>query len=316
MSGADSPSLHAPEQHRTTGHNSDVYAGERKIDNCALVLEGGGLRAIYTAGVLDAFLKAGLHFQYLVGVSAGAIYPASYLSRQQGRNLTIQQNFLADKRYMGLKHLLRNGNYVNTDFTYRRMAHELVPYDFDAFAHSEAEFKVGAFNCLTGETDFFGMSDFSDHDTLLEVLIASSSLPFISRPTWLKGTPYLDGGIGAPIPLSKARKDGFKRQVVILTQEQDYRKSAFKAKWLAKRLYRRYPKVANALIERHNTYNRALDELAQAQADGTALVLQPATPLGLSRLERDVTKVEAVYRRGLREGEAFIPQLMAFIANT
>lgn len=279
-------------------------AAEFKVDNCALVLEGGGLRAIYTAGVLDAFLAAGIHFQYLVGVSAGAIYPASYLSRQMGRNLTIQQNFLADKRYMGLKHLLRTGNYVNTDFTYRRMAHELVPYDFDAFASSEAEFKVGAFNCLTGETDFFGMADFADHDTFLEVLIASSSLPFISKPTFIDGTPYLDGGIGAPIPLAQAREDGYKRQVVILTQEQDYRKSAFKAKWLAKRLYRRYPKVASALLARHQVYNQALDDLTKAQADGSALVLQPATPLGLSRLERDVSKVEAVYRRGLSEGEA------------
>ncbi|QYJ91915.1 patatin-like phospholipase family protein [Shewanella halotolerans] len=285
------------------------------MDNCALVLEGGGLRAIYTAGVLDAFLAAGIHFQYLVGVSAGAIYPASYLSRQMGRNLTIQQSFLADKRYMGLKHLLRTGNYVNTDFTYRRMAHELVPYDFDAFANSEAEFKVGAFNCLTGETDFFGMADFADHDSFLEVLIASSSLPFISKPTVIDGTPYLDGGIGAPIPLAKAREDGFKRQVVILTQEQDYRKSAFKAKWLAKRLYRRYPKVASALLARHQVYNQALDDLAKAQVDGSALVLQPATPLGLSRLERDVSKVEAVYRRGLEEGKAFIPSLLAFIEN-
>nr|WP_275659508.1 patatin family protein [Shewanella insulae] len=293
-----------------------VSAAEVKIDECALVLEGGGLRAIYTAGVLDAFLGAGLHFQYLVGVSAGAIYPASYLSRQMGRNLTIQQNFLADKRYMGLKHLLRTGNYVNTDFTYRRMAHELVPYDFDTFASSEAEFKVGAFNCLTGETDFFGMADFADHDTFLEVLIASSSLPFISKPTYIGGTPYLDGGIGAPIPLAQAREDGFKRQVVILTQEHDYRKSAFKAKWLAKRLYRRYPKVASALLARHHIYNQALDDLAKAQADGSALVLQPTTPLGLSRLERDVSKVEAVYRRGLSEGEAFIPQLMAFVANS
>ncbi|CAM3881866.1 patatin family protein [Shewanella aquimarina] len=290
-------------------------AAELRVDNCALVLEGGGLRAIYTAGVLDALLQAGIYFQYLVGVSAGAIYPASYLSRQLGRNLTIQQNFLADKRYMGLKHLLRTGNYVNTDFTYRRMAHELVPYDFEAFSHSEAEFKVGAFNCLTGETDFFGMADFADHDTFLEVLIASSSLPFISKPTWLGDTPYLDGGIGVPIPLAQARADGFKRQLVILTQESDYRKSAFKAKWLARRLYRRYPKVANALIVRHNTYNRALDDLVKAESEGSALVLQPATPLGLSRLERNVSKVEAVYRRGLEEGKAFIPQLLAFIAK-
>ncbi|MCG9696082.1 patatin family protein [Shewanella sp. Isolate11] len=281
----------------------------------ALVLEGGGLRAIYTAGVLDALLEADIHFEYLVGVSAGAIYPASYLSRQQGRNLEIQQGFLSDKRYMGLKHLLRDGNYVNTDFTYRRMANELVPYDFDTFASSGSEFKVGAFNCLSGETDFFGMKDFSNHQRFLDVLIASSSLPFISKPTVIDTVPYLDGGIGAPIPLAQARKDGYSRQVVILTQESEYRKSAFKLKWLAKRVYRRYPKVANALLERHQVYNQALVDLEKAQSQGSALVLQPVTPLGLSRLERDISKVSAVYYRGVQEGKAFIPKLLDFLAG-
>ncbi|GIU40680.1 patatin-like phospholipase family protein [Shewanella colwelliana] len=281
--------------------------------NTALVLEGGGLRAIYTAGVLDAFLEVDVHFDYLVGVSAGAIYPASYLSRQYGRNLKIQQGFLADKRYMGFSHFLRDGNYVNTDFTYRRMANELIPYDFDAFTQSGAEFKVGAFNCETGETNFFSRADFANHDRFLAVLIASSSLPFISQPTTIDGVPYLDGGIGAPIPLAQARSDGYPRQVVILTQEPAYRKSAFKFKWLANRVYRQYPHVAAALLERHRVYNQALADLLAAQADGSALVLQPQTPLGLSRLERDVSKVEAVYHRGVMEGRAFIPQLLTFI---
>lgn len=283
------------------------------ISDTGLVLEGGGLRAIYTAGVLDAFLAADVHFKYLVGVSAGAIYPASYLSRQHGRNLKIQQRYLADKRYMGLKYFLRDGNYVNTDFTYRRMAHELLPYDFEAFQHADAEFKVGAFNCLTGETAFFGKCDFAEHDTFLEVLIASSSLPFISSPTLLNNTPYLDGGIAAPIPLAQARSDGYQRQVVILTQEPDYRKSAFKLKWLAQRVYRRYPKVAAAILARHQVYNDALADLAAAQAAGSALVLQPQTSLGLSRLERDVSKVEAVYHRGVSDGKAFLPKLLDFV---
>lgn len=279
----------------------------------ALVLEGGGLRAIYTAGVLDAFLDADIHFDYVVGVSAGAIYPASYLSRQPKRNLQIQQSYLNDKRYMGLKYLLATGNYVNTDFTYKRMANELVPYDFETFLHSGTEFKVGAFNCLTGETDFFGKADFSDSDQFLAVLIASSSLPFISKPVLVNGTPYLDGGISAPIPLATARLDGYQKQVVILTQEADYRKSAFKLKWLARKIYRRYPKVAEALLVRHQVYNQALSELALAQKEGHALVLQPQTPLGLARLERDITKVEAAYQRGVVDGKTFIPKLREFI---
>ncbi|MFQ6372060.1 patatin family protein [Shewanella sp. YIC-542] len=279
----------------------------------ALVLEGGGLRAMYTAGVLDAFLDAGLMFPYLVGVSAGAIYPMSYLSRQPGRNLQIQQRFLNDKRYMGLGHWLKHGNYVNVDFTYRRMAHELIPFDFSTFLNSGAEFKVGAFNCISGTTDFFGMADFTSHDKLLDILIASSSLPFISPPMRLGQTPYLDGGIAAPIPIAQAKKDGYERQVVILTQDAAYRKSPFKLPWLARRIYRRYPAVAQALIMRHQCYNQALAQLQQAVAAGRALVIQPRLPLGLSRLERDVEKVSAVYRLGLGEGAAHLARVRAFL---
>ncbi len=286
----------------------------RLLEKTALVLEGGGLRAIYTAGILDAWLEGDIHFKYLVGVSAGAIYPASYLSRQHGRNLDIQRGYLNDKRYMGLKHLLRDGNYVNTDFTYRRMANELIPYDFTTFTQSGCEFKVGAFNCSTGKTDFFGMSDFVEHQRFLDVLIASSSLPFLSQPTEIDGSPYLDGGIAAPIPITQAKADGYSRHVVILTQEPEYRKSAFKFKWLANRVYRRYPLVAKALLERHEVYNRALAQLAIAQASGEVLVLQPQAPLGLSRLERDINKVAAVYHQGMREGKAFIPKLQAFLS--
>ncbi|WP_417763425.1 patatin-like phospholipase family protein [Shewanella sp.] len=283
------------------------------MNNTALVLEGGGLRAMYTAGVLDAFLEAELDFPYVVGVSAGAIYPASYLSRQSGRNLTIQQRYLADKRYMGWRHWLKNGNYVNVDFTYRRMAHELVPFDFAAFGANPAEFKVGAFNCRSGKTDFFSKADLANHQRLLDVLIASSSLPFVSPPVAIDGQTYLDGGIAAPIPLAQARHDGYQRQLVILTQDADYRKSAFKPAWLAKRAYRRYPKVADALLQRHHVYNQALRDLSEQVAAGNTLVIQPQQPLGLDRLERRFDKVAAVYQLGLTDGRTALPQVQAFI---
>ncbi|MCL1075676.1 patatin-like phospholipase family protein [Shewanella dokdonensis] len=286
------------------------------MEQIALVLEGGGLRAMYTAGVLDSFLAEGLTFPYLVGVSAGAIYPASYLSRQAGRNLQIQQDFLNDKRYMGLSHWLRGGNYINVDFAYRRMANELVPFDFDTFLNSGAEFKIGAFNCLTGNTEFFGMADFHSHQQLLDILIASSSLPFISPPMWLNNIPYLDGGIAAAIPLQQAQADGFRKQLVILTQDAAYRKSPFKPAWLAKRVYRRYPAVAQALLVRHQRYNQALLQLQQAVQLGTALVIQPKAPLGLSRLERDIDKVAAVYRLGLSDGAAQLPRVREFLQHT
>ncbi|MCU8031020.1 patatin family protein [Shewanella sp. SM73] len=284
------------------------------MKDVALVLEGGGLRAIYTAGVLDAFLQQSLHFNYVIGVSAGAIYPASYVSRQFGRNLHIQQQYLNDKRYMGIRHWLATGNYVNTDFTYRHMAYELLPFDFDTFLNSNTEFKAGAFNCNTGKTDYFGMADFNEHDKLLDVLIASSSLPFMSKPSVINQNPYLDGGIGEPIPVAQSRKDGYARQVVILTQDEHYQKSSMKMNWLARKTYKHYPAVAHALSERHHVYNQALVELNQAVANNNAFVIRPAQPLNLSRLDRNIGKVTAVYQQGLADGQNILPALITWLA--
>ncbi|QYJ78655.1 patatin-like phospholipase family protein [Shewanella acanthi] len=284
------------------------------MKNVALVLEGGGLRAIYTAGILDAFLQRSLYFPYVIGVSAGAIYPASYISRQCGRNLNIQQHYLNDKRYMGMRHWLKTGNYVNTDFTFRRMAHELIPYDFETFLNSGSEFKVGAFNCHTGKTDYFGMADFQDHDKLLDVLIASSSLPFMAKPYPINHQPYLDGGIADPIPVKQALQDGYTRQVVILTQDRHYQKSPMKMQWLARRTYRNYPAVAKALSERHQIYNQSLFELNQSVESGNSFVIRPAEPLHLSRLDRNIDKVTAVYQQGLSDGNNIMPALLAWLA--
>ncbi|EGM67947.1 patatin-like phospholipase family protein [Shewanella sp. HN-41] len=283
------------------------------MQDVALVLEGGGLRAIYTAGVLDAFLQQSLNFNYVIGVSAGAIYPVSYVSRQFGRNLKIQQQYLNDKRYMGMRYWLTTGNYVNTDFTYRRMAYELLPFDFKTFLTSGTEFKVGAFNCNTGKTDYFGMADFQEHDKLLDVLIASSSLPFMSKPSVINQNYYLDGGIGEPIPLAQSLKDGYARQVVILTQDKHYQKSAMKMNWLARKAYKRYPAVARALSERHHLYHQTLTELDQAVAADNAFVIRPAQPLNLSRLDRNIDKVTAVYHQGLADGQAILPKLQAWL---
>lgn len=285
------------------------------MQDVALVLEGGGLRAIYTAGVLDAFLQQSLYFHYVIGVSAGAIYPASYVSRQFGRNLKIQQQYLNDKRYMGMRHWLATGNYVNTDFTYRRMAYELLPFDFNTFSTSGCEFKVGAFNCNTGKTDYFGMADFKDHDTLLDVLIASSSLPFMSKPCEINHQAYLDGGIAEPIPMVQAQQEGYTRQVVILTQDANYRKSPMKLNWLARKSYKAYPAVAAALKVRHRVYNQSLDDLNQRVAQGTAFVIRPAQPLDLSRLERNINKVTSVYYQGLADGQAILPRLKTWLTT-
>ncbi|WP_372714279.1 patatin family protein [Ilyobacter sp.] len=285
------------------------------MKDIGLVLEGGGLRAIYTAGVLDFFLEKKLEFPYAVGVSAGAIYPASYVSKQKERNLQTQMRYLNDKRYMGLKYLLTTGNYINIDFTYRKMAHELVPFDFETFMKSTTEFKAGAFNCQSGETDFFSKDDFSSKDKFLEILIASGGLPFISKEVFIDGTPYLDGGIACPIPIGKSLEDGNQKNVVILTQDTGYKKSPLKFKKVTKVFYRKYPKVAAALINRHRVYNESLDLLDKLEKSGDVYIIRPCIKLDVARLETDLKKIKELYTLGIEDAKRHYKDLMKWINN-
>lgn len=157
------------------------------------------------------------------------------------------------------------------------------------------------------------MADFQEHDKLLDVLVASSSLPFMANPYPINHQTYLDGGIAAPIPVAKAQQEGYKRQVVILTQDANYRKSPMKFNWLARKRYQAYPAVAAALKVRHQRYNQSLEELAQSVASGQSFVIRPAAPLNLSRLDRNIDKVTAVYQQGLADGQAILPKLQAWL---
>ncbi len=202
------------------------------MNGIGIVCEGGGLRGIYTAGVLDFFLDKSLEFNYLVGVSAGAIYPASYISRQNKRILNIQKKYLNDKRYMSLKSLIKTGSYVNYEFAFFKMSHELFPIDYKTFKRSNTDFKIGMFNCLSGETDYISKEDLDGIDQTMTALIASGSLPFISKEIIIDNVPYLDGGIAAPIPIDKSIKDKNNRHIVILTQGEGYEKSPLsRGKW-------------------------------------------------------------------------------------
>lgn len=283
------------------------------MNNTGLVLEGGGLRGVYTSGVLDYFLTRSLKFNYTVGVSAGAIYSASYASRQKERNLEIEQKYLDDERYMGLKYLIKTGNYINLDFAYRKMTYEYFPFDFETFKKSNREFKVGAFNCLTGETEFFSQNDYKNTEDLLQALIATGSLPFLCKERLLNNKIYLDGGIASPIPLEESIKDGNKKHVIILTQNKSYKKPAMRPQSLIKTYYRKYPKVAKALIERHEVYNTLLEKIDLLEAKGEVFVIRPTENVEVGRLERDLNKVEALYQLGIKDAEKIYENLLKWL---
>lgn len=283
------------------------------MEKIGLVLEGGGLRGVYTSGVLDYFLTKNLQFKYTVGVSAGAIYSASYASRQKERNLEIEQQYLDDDRYMGLKHLIKTGNYINLDFAYRKMTYEYFPFDFHTFKRSNKEFKVGAFNCLSGETEFFSHKDYKNIEDLLQALMATGSLPFLCKERLLNNKIYLDGGIASPIPIDESIKDGNKKHVIILTQSKSYRKTPMRPQSLIKTYYRKYPKVAQALIDRHDVYNTLLERIEELERTGEVFVIRPTEDVEVGRLERDLNKVEALYHLGMRDAEKIYEHLVNWL---
>ncbi|MDX8335254.1 patatin-like phospholipase family protein [Candidatus Cetobacterium colombiensis] len=283
------------------------------MDNVGLVLEGGGLRGIYTSGVLDYFLSKGLYFNYTIGVSAGAIYSASYASRQKRRNIDVVLKYINDERYMGYKYLVKKGSYINIDFAYKKMTYELSPFDFETFNQCNLEFKVGAFNCTRGKTDFFSKKDFKSVNDLLETLVASGSLPFFSKETYINEKAYLDGGIADPIPLSQSILDGNSKNVIILTEDEGYKKEPLKLQPLIKLYYRKYPKVADALLRRHLVYNRTLKDIKMLEEKGDVFVFRPSKVVVVDRLEKDLSKIKALYNLGIEDARQNYKRLVEWL---
>ncbi len=283
------------------------------MKNIGLVLEGGGLRGVYSSGILDYFLSRGLEFEYTIGVSAGAIYSASYASKQKERNIDIFLKYLDDPRYMGVQHLLKTGSYINIEFAYKKMTYELSPFDFETFYTCTKEFKVGAFNCEKGRTDYFCKKDFKSVDDLLEALIASGSLPFFCNEMNIHGKTYLDGGIASPIPIQQSILDGNSKNVVILTEDDSYIKEPLGPEPLIKFYFRKYPKVASALINRHLVYNDTLEKIKVLEKLGDVFVFRPSEKVEVDRLERNLDKVKYLYELGKKDAEKNYDSLMNWL---
>lgn len=268
-----------------------------------LVLEGGGLRGVYTVGVLDAFLERGRMADYVVGVSAGAANGVSYVSRQKGRGLRTNLDYLKDPRYMGLRSLLLHRSLFGLDFIFGEIPAKLDPFDYEAFQQNPCQFKAGAIDVETGETVYFDKSHMRDN---VKVLQASSSLPVLSPIVEYGGYRLLDGGVSDPIPVRQALADGCTRVAVVLTRAWGYRKKPQSFRPVYRRVYRQYPSLVRALETRHLAYNETLDFLARLQWEGKAAVIAPASPPQVGRVERNREKLLALYREGRRDGEAFL----------
>ena len=274
-----------------------------------LVLEGGGMRGMYTIGVLDRFLNAEISFDYVIGVSAGACNGVSFVARQRGRNYRINTKYATDKRYISLSNLMSERSLFGMKFLFETVPDELVPFDYGMFLSSPCEFVTGVTDVKLGRPVYFG-KEALDHDTT--VLRASSSIPCFSPMVPFRGGLYLDGGTSDPIPFRKALADGCDRVVVVLTRDRAYRKKPEGLRPVYRTMYRRYPAMIELLDRRYLIYNRTLDDLRTAESKGLALVIAPEAPLSIGRFEHDPRRLAAAAQLGYHDAARLEQKIRSF----
>ncbi|MDD5862571.1 MAG: patatin family protein [Prevotella sp.] len=270
--------------------------------NTGLVLEGGGMRGVFTSGVLDAFMKYQLYFRYTVAVSAGACNGMSYISRQPRRARISNIDYLARYHYIGLRHLVTQGCIFDRQLLYDKFPNQLLPFDFDEFFKHSAGFEMVTTNCLTGRPMY--LSETKDKQRALDIVRASSSLPYVSKIVMVDGIPMLDGGILDSIPVERAFATGHEHNVVILTRNKGWRDTGVDRK-IPQFIYKNYPRLRLALSKRHVAYNRQLQLVDDLEAAGKITCIRPLRPLEVGRIEKDTAKLERLYEEGFELGEKF-----------
>ncbi|NMM65422.1 patatin family protein [Clostridium sp. P21] len=277
------------------------------MENLGLVLEGGGMRGVYTAGILDFFMDKDLYFSYVIGVSMGACNAASYVSKQRGRNKIIDINYVNDKRYLSYRRLLLKKELFGMDFIFEEIPNSLEIFDFDTFYNAKERFVIGVTDCNSGKPLYFEKNQCKDN--VLKVIRASSSLPLLNSIVNYENLQLLDGGISDPIPIKKSIEDGNSKNVIILTRNRGYIKKPFKLKLLLKFIYPKYKGLINALINRYKIYNETIKYIEKLEKEGKVFVIRPKETLEVRRVERDKKKLTCLYDQGYEEGKRCYDEL-------
>ncbi len=268
----------------------------------ALVLEGGGMRGVFTSGVLDAFMKHDLTFPYIVAVSAGACNGMSYVSHQPRRARISNIDYLARYKYIGLRHLVTQGCIFDRELLYDKFPNQYLPFDFDTFFSSPMTFEMVTTNCLTGQPMY--LSERHDRQRVLDIVRASSSLPYVSKIVDVDGIPMLDGGIVDSIPLQHAIDMGHPTNVLVLTRNRGYRDTGKDMK-IPRFIYRKYPRLRVVLSRRLAAYNAQLEYVERMEDEGRVICIRPERPMEVDRIEKDIAKLERLYEEGFALGERF-----------
>ena len=276
-----------------------------------LVLEGGAMRGMFTAGVLDVFLDEQIQIQGIVSVSAGALFGANFPSKQRGRSIRYNKKYLNDKRYMGLHSFLHTGNIVNKEFAFYELPFKLDPFDQQAFIDSSVDFYVTLTNVESGKPEYFKITDVLAQ---MELFRATSAMPFVSKMVEIDGKKYLDGGIADSIPLQKCRQLGYDKIIVILTRPLDYRKSRTNP-FIFNLFYKKYPHLVDSLSRRYIHYNQTVENIIRLSDNKEIFVIRPSQDLSIKRLERDPAKIQAMYDLGIADGRRALHELKQYLAK-
>jgi Predicted esterase of the alpha-beta hydrolase superfamily len=280
------------------------------LKNTGLVLEGGGMRGVYTCGVLEYFMEKDLFFKYIIGVSAGACNAVSYITKQKGRNERVCIDFVSDWRYMSFRSLIQNKCFFGMDFIFDEIPNKHVPFDFEAFYKADCKFVTVATDCHTGKPVYFQKDDM---DEKFSPLRASASLPLISPMVDFKNYKLLDGGISDSIPILKAIEDGNKKNIVILTRNKAYRKVPMKHTSLIKFKYRKYPRLVEAMLNRYKAYNDTLDYIDNEEKNCNAFIIRPTKEIKVGRTEKDPDKLRELFKNGYEDAKEHYEKIREFL---
>lgn len=280
----------------------------------ALVLEGGSMRCQFTAGVLDVFMEEGIELSYVIGVSAGSLSGMNYLSKQIGRTSRINIEYANDSRYFGFRNFIRRHSVFNFDFLFGEIANTLIPLDVQTFMESKQRFHVVTTNCKTGREEYFDKEDCED---IMMASRASCSMPLLSPRVTLGDSCYLDGGIAMPIAYHKALAEGYQKVVVVLTREHGYRKADQGRALLSAydRVYKDYPDLRQTLRAIPSHYNQMQEEIDTLEAKGKIFVIRPELPVEVSRMEKDVKRLEQLYQIGRSIAQKQLEQLKNYLGS-
>ena len=277
-----------------------------------LIMEGGAMRGLFTAGVTDVLMSHGVRFDGAIGVSAGAAFGCNYKSGQRGRVLRYNTRYCQDRCYCGLHALLTGGNIYSTDFCYGEVPLELDRFDFAAYESNPMEFYVVCTDVVTGKAVYHRWDSYADHG--FDWIRASASMPLVSRAVRLGGGLYLDGGTADSIPFRWMLNQGYERCVVLCTQPEGYRKEPNSLMPVLRVMLRRYPALVELLANRHERYNAQLDELAELERAGKVFVIRPSESVKVPISIKDPAELERVYEVGRRDGAATLAALKEYLA--